>query len=141
MTSPMTNPATNPATYPDRSAGGYHPAGRHLVALIIGCLLILPGLGLLLGGAALGITYAVARDSAGYLSLTMPVLSSSSPAITAGDAVVSTSSDVPSWVLDRLQLDVRMTARPLESGKTVFLGIAPASDLSTYLAGVAHDQV
>src|SRR6478735_4177127 len=145
MTSPMTNPATgpgpNPATYPGGSAGGYHPGGRHLVALIVGCLLILPGLGLLLGGAALGITYAVARDSAGYLSLTMPVLSSSSPAITAGDAVVATRPDVPSWVFDRLQVDVRVTARPLASGKNVFLGIAPAGSLSAYLGGVAHDQV
>lgn len=145
MTSPMTNPATgpgpNPATYPGGSAGGNHPGGRHLVALIIGCLLILPGLGLLLGGAALGITYAVARDSAGYLSLTVPVLSSSSPAITAEDAVVATRPDVPSWVFDRLQVDVRVTARPLASGKNVFLGIAPAGSLSAYLGGVAHDQV
>ena len=98
-------------------------------------------MGLLLGGGALGITYAVARDSAGYLTLTMPVLSSSSPALTAEDAVVATSSDMPSWVLDRLQFDVRMTARPLTAGKTVFLGIAPASSLTAYLNGVAHDQV
>jgi len=141
MTSPVTNPSGNPGTEWVPSTGGYHPAGRHLVALIIGCLLILPGLGLLLGGAALGITYAVARDSAGYLSLTMPVLSSSSPAITAGDAVVATRPDVPSWVFDRLQVDVRVTARPLASGKNVFLGIAPAGSLSAYLGGVAHDQV
>ena len=139
MTTTNVPPTTGPSGVP--APGRSHPNGGRLVALIIGCLLILPGVGLLFGGAAIGITYAVARDSAGYLSLTMPVLSSSSPAITAGDAVVSTSSDVPSWVLDRLQLDVRMTARPLESGRTVFLGIAPASDLSTYLAGVAHDQV
>ncbi|MGO4600856.1 DUF4389 domain-containing protein [Terrabacter sp. 2YAF2] len=141
MTNPATGPGPNPATYPGGSAGGNHPGGRHLVALIIGCLLILPGLGLLLGGAALGITYAVARDSAGYLSLTVPVLSSSSPAITAEDAVVATRPDVPSWVFDRLQVDVRVTARPLASGKNVFLGIAPAGSLSAYLGGVAHDQV
>ncbi|GAA2745301.1 hypothetical protein GCM10009868_26240 [Terrabacter aerolatus] len=123
------------------TTGRSHPAGRHLVALVIGCLLILPGVGLLLGGAGLAITYAVARDGAGYLILTMPVLSSSSPALTAEDAVVATSSDVPSWVLDRLEFDIRMTARPLASGKTVFLGVAPASSLTAYLGGVAHDQV
>ena len=141
MSSPVTNPSSNQGAEWVPSTGGYHPAGRHLVALIIGCLLILPGLGLLLGGAALGITYAVARDSAGYLSMTMPVLSSSSPAITAGDTVVAARPDVPSWVFDRLQVDVRVSAQPLASGKTVFLGIAPASSLSAYLGGVAHDQV
>lgn len=134
--SPSTVQAPAPA-----GAAPSHPGGRHLAALIIGCLLILPGLGLLLGGAGLGITYAVARDSAGYLTFSMPDLSSSSPALTAEDAVVATSSDVPSWVLDRLEFDVRLTARPLEPGKTVFLGIAPAGSLSTYLSGVAHDQV
>src|SRR4051794_15840009 len=62
--------ATNNPVHPPR------PANQHLAALIIGCLLILPGLGLLLGGAGLGVTYAVGRDDAGYLSLTVPALSS-----------------------------------------------------------------
>ncbi|WP_330475249.1 DUF4389 domain-containing protein [Terrabacter sp. C0L_2] len=134
------SPSTVQAPAPART-GPSHPGGRHLAALIIGCLLIVPGLGLLLGGAGLGITYAVARDSAGYLTFSMPDLSSSSPALTTADAVVATSSDVPFWVLDRLEFDVRLTATPLEPGKTVFLGIAPAGSLSTYLSGVAHDQV
>lgn len=106
---PVTPGPTVPA---DRT----HPANRHLVALVVGCLLILPGLGLLLGGAGLGITYAVGRDDAGYLSLTLPALTSQSPAITAEDIVVETGPDVPAWVLDRLDVDVRLTARPLSSG-------------------------
>ncbi len=127
--------ATNNPVHPPR------PANQHLAALIIGCLLILPGLGLLLGGAGLGVTYAVGRDDAGYLSLTVPALSSPSPAITVEDIVVETGPDVPSWVLDRLDLDLRLTARPLASGQDVFLGVAPASSVTSYLAGVAHDQV
>jgi len=130
-------PITGPGTPPDRT----HPASRHLVALIIGCLLILPGLGLLLGGAGLAVTYAVGRDDAGYLSLTLPALTSQSPAITAEDIVVETGPDVPSWVLDRLDVDLRLTARPLASGREVFLGVAPASSLTAYLRGVAHEQV
>ncbi|HET9632867.1 MAG TPA: hypothetical protein VFP73_10730, partial [Terrabacter sp.] len=117
------------------------PAGRHLAALIIGCLLILPGVGLLLGGGAISIAYAVGRDSAGFLSLTYPVVSSSSPAITVGDAVVQTAPDAPSWVLDRLALEIRLSAQPLESGKAIFLGVAPTSQLNAYLSGVAHEQV
>jgi hypothetical protein len=130
-------PISSPVTPPDRT----HPASRHLVALIIGCLLILPGLGLLLGGAGLAVTYAVGRDDAGYLSLTLPALTSQSPAITAEDIVVETGPDVPSWVLDRLDVDLRLTARPLASGREVFLGVAPASSLTAYLRGVAHEQV
>ena len=130
-------PISSPVTPPDRT----HPASRHLVALIIGCLLILPGLGLLLGGAGLAVTYAVGRDDAGYLSLTLPALTSQSPAITAEDIVVETGPDVPSWVLDRLDVDLRLTARPLVSGREVFLGVAPASSLTAYLKGVAHEQV
>lgn len=118
-----------------------HPAGRHLAALIIGCLLILPGIGLLFGGGAIGLAYAVGRDSAGFLSMSLPVVSSSSPAVTVGNAVVQTAPDAPSWVLDRLDLEVRVTAQPLESGKPIFLGIAPTSQLSAYLSGVAHEQV
>ncbi|MEW1952327.1 DUF4389 domain-containing protein [Terrabacter sp. NPDC080008] len=118
-----------------------HPAGRHLAALIIGCLLILPGVGMLLGGGALGIAYAVGRDSAGFLSMSLPVVSSNTPAVTVGDAVVETGPNAPSWVLDRLDLEVRVTAQPLETGKAIFLGIAPTSALNAYLGGVAHDQV
>ncbi|KRF38902.1 hypothetical protein ASG96_16135 [Terrabacter sp. Soil810] len=131
------DPIASPVAPPDRT----HPASRHLVALIIGCLLILPGLGLLLGGAGLAVTYAVGRDDAGYLSLTLPALTSQSPAITAEDIVVETGPDVPSWVLDRLDVDLRLTARPLVSGREVFLGVAPASSLTAYLKGVAHEQV
>jgi len=135
------NAAPSNPTAPPGPTGGFHPAGRHIAALVIGCLLILPGLGLLLGGAGLAITYAVGRDDAGYLSLTLPALTSQSPAITAEDIVVETGPDVPAWVLDRLDLDLRLTARPLASGKDVFLGVAPSGDLTAYLRGVAHEQV
>ncbi|WP_231372207.1 DUF4389 domain-containing protein [Terracoccus sp. 273MFTsu3.1] len=141
-TSPTpSNPTPASSLPPPAATGGFHPAGRHIAALVIGCLLILPGLGLLLGGAGLAITYAVGRDDAGYLSLTLPALTSQSPAITAEDIVVETGPDVPSWVLDRLDLDLRLTARPLASGKDVFLGVAPSADLTAYLQGVAHEQV
>ena len=118
-----------------------HPARRHLVALIIGCLLILPGLGLLLGGAGVAGTYAFGRDDAGYLSMTVPTLRSPTSAITVEDVVVEAGPDVPSWVLDRLDLDLRITARSLTPGTDLFLGVAPAADLAVYLDGVAHDQI
>ncbi|HET7802190.1 MAG TPA: DUF4389 domain-containing protein, partial [Humibacillus xanthopallidus] len=118
-----------------------HPAQRHLVALIIGCLLILPGLGLLLGGAAVAGAYAFGRDDAGFLSLSVPTLRSPAAAITVEDIIVENAPGVPSSVLDRLQLDLRMTAQPVTPGAKLFLGVAPADALTSYLRGVAHDQV
>ncbi|GAA2158417.1 uncharacterized protein DUF4389 [Humibacillus xanthopallidus] len=118
-----------------------HPAKRHLVALIIGCLLILPGLGLLLGGAAVAGAYAFGRDDAGFLSLSVPTLRSPAAAITVEDIIVENAPGVPSSVLDRLQLDLRMTAQPVTPGANLFLGVAPADALTSYLRGVAHDQV
>ena len=118
-----------------------HPARRHLAALIIGCLLILPGLGLLLGGAGVAGTYAFGRDDAGFLSMTVPTLRTPTAAITVEDIVVEAGPDVPAWVLDRLDLDLRITARSLTPGADLFIGVAPAEALSSYLDGVAHDQV
>ena len=37
-----------------------------VIALVVGCLLLVPGLGLLLGGGALGAAYAFGRDDDGY---------------------------------------------------------------------------
>ena len=37
-----------------------------VVALVIGCLMLLPGIGLLFAGGALGIGYAAGRNDAGY---------------------------------------------------------------------------
>ena len=118
-----------------------HPARRHLAALIIGCLLILPGLGLLLGGAGVAGTYAFGRDDSGFLSMTVPTLRTPTAAITVEDIVVEAAPDVPAWVLDRLDLDLRVTARSLTPGAELFVGVAPADALTAYLDGVAHDQV
>ncbi|NUR81167.1 MAG: DUF4389 domain-containing protein [Dermatophilaceae bacterium] len=118
-----------------------HPTRPHLAALVIGCLLLLPGLGLLLGGAGLGITYAVGRDSAGYFSGSLPSLRSATPAITAEDVAVRTGQDVPAWAFDRLGIDVRLTARSTDNGKAVFIGVADAQRVDAYLGGVAHDEV
>lgn len=118
-----------------------HPTRPHLVALVIGCLLLLPGLGLLLGGAGLGITYAVGRDTAGYLSGSLPSLRSPTAAITAEDVAVQTGPDVPNWVFDRLDVEVRLTATPATDGRAVFIGIGDASRVATYLSGVAHDEI
>ena len=41
-----------------------------IVALVIGCLMLLPGIGLLFGGGALAIAYAAGRNDSGYFEAT-----------------------------------------------------------------------
>jgi hypothetical protein len=85
--------------------------------------------------------YAFGRDDAGFLSLTVPTLRSPTAAITVEDIIVENGPDVPTWALDRLDLDLRMTARSVTPGADLFLGVAPDDQLTAYLSGVAHDQV
>ena len=54
-----------------------------IVALIIGCLMLLPGIGLLLGGGGLAIGYAAGRNESGYFEATLNDLQSPTAAITA----------------------------------------------------------
>ncbi|GAA5018116.1 hypothetical protein GCM10023258_04730 [Terrabacter aeriphilus] len=143
MTTPGPGPLPSPvpASVPPPVTSPPNPARRHLAALVIGCLLLLPGLGMLLGGAGVVGAYAFGRDSAGYLALTLPSVHSATPAVTAEDVIVQTGPDVPAWVLDRLDLDVRLAVTPSAGGAAVFVGVAPEAQLTAYLDGVAHDQV
>jgi hypothetical protein len=137
---PANGPPNGPANGPALMAPA-HPARRHLAALIVGCLLVLPGIGLILAGAGIVTAYAVGRDDAGFFSLTVPTLRSPTAAITVEDIIVQNGPDVPGWALDRLDLDVRLTARSNTPSTDLFLGIASADQVSAYLSGVAHDQV
>ena len=54
-----------------------------IVALVMGVVLVLPGLGLLFGGGVLAAAYATARDDAGFFEASLDRLSSDGVAITA----------------------------------------------------------
>ncbi len=112
---------------------------RHVVMLVIGCLLLLPGLGLLIGGGAIGVFEAVTRDSGGWHSVTIDRLSSSGVAVTGPQTMVRL--DGPSTVIDRLDLQLRLSVTPADGVNPVFVGVAPSADLDQYLSSAAHDQV
>ena len=113
---------------------------NRILALVVGCLLLLPGIGLLGGGIALGAAYAVDRQD-GYFSAQVDGLESPTVAITAEDLDLVTDPGSPDWVLDRLDADVRLQVTGRDAGASVFVGIGPAAAVDAYLAGVAHDQV
>ena len=112
---------------------------NRVLALVVGCLLVLPGIGLLGGGIGLGAAYALDRDD-GYFSSSVEGLASPTVAITAEDLDLVTDPGSPDWVLDRLDADVRLEVTGAAAAP-LFVGIGPASDVDAYLSGVAHDQV
>lgn len=114
---------------------------RHIAALVIGCLLALPGIGMLLGGAALGGIHAFGRDDAGYFNSTLRTVQTSTVAATIEDVLIDIDPVSQRWVADRLDVDVRIRVTPTDPQQEVFLGIAPSDDVDGYLAGTAHDRL
>ncbi len=112
-----------------------------IIALVVGCLLVVPGLAMMLGGGATGLAYGFGRDSDGYISARIDQVESQTVAVTAEDLGFATDPGTPDWLLDRLDLDVRLRVTPASSETEVFVGIAAESDVDAYLDGVAHDEV
>ncbi len=109
-----------------------------IVALVVGCLLILPGVGMLLGGVALGAAATQRND--GYFEVGLDSLATTTAAITAEDLDLSADPGSPDWVLDALSPDLRLQVASA-TGRDVFVGIGPQASVDRYLAGVAHAQV
>jgi hypothetical protein len=109
-----------------------------IVALVIGLLLLVPGIGLLVGGGALLWVDRGARTSDGF------VLSSSDHFTAPGYALSSDTLDLSTgarWLPISAALgDARIQVTG-DSGQEVFIGIAPVSDAQGYLDGVAHTVV
>ncbi len=111
-----------------------------IVALVVGCLLVIPALAMLLGGGALGLGYTFGRGDDGYFDTTIDRLATNTVAITAEDITFTAEPGSPDWVLDALDADVRLRASN-STERNLFLGIARQADVDAYLAGVAHDEV
>ena len=80
-----------------------------ILAIVIGCLMLLPGIGLLFGGGALAIGYLAGRNDAGYFEATVTDLHSPTAAITAGTPGITSDLGTPAWVIDLLDTDVQLT--------------------------------
>ncbi len=112
-----------------------------IVALIAGCLLVLPAVAILVGGVVLGLGYVAERDDDGYFDVSLDRLQSTTPAITAEDADLRADPGSPDWVLDALDADVRLRVTGANATDELFIGIAREADLDRYLSGVAHDEL
>jgi hypothetical protein len=113
-------------------------AGR-VVAVTIGSVGIVLGLGLLAGGGAVLVLDQVVRGDDNYVTTSAQRLSTSSYALTAED--IDFSGGGPRWFSPPGQLGtVRISVDPV-SGRLVFVGIAGESEVDAYLSGVSHDEV
>lgn len=139
---PSTPPQTPPSSPPSRPAGGTSRTGwtaGRVVSLVLGSLLVVGAVSS--AGAAVTLVAAdqMARDDDGFLTSPTERLTTDGFAITSEDAHLRTDAD-----LDRLPDavigDVRLSAEGAD-GADVFVGIGPAADVRTYLAGVEHDTL
>jgi hypothetical protein len=108
------------------------------VAVVLGSIASLLGVPLLLGGLALILAHAFARDSDGYYTTGTERLATGTYALSAEDIDLgSRAADVvPKDVLGRVRIRAE---RP--GGRPVFVGIGPEREVDAYLRGVAHAEV
>jgi hypothetical protein len=114
--------------------------GGRIVALVLGCLLVLPGVGLLVGGGALAISYAAARDGQGYVNASVDPLQTSAVAVTSQHLDFGSDVEGPDALWDTLDVRVRLQMTS-SADQPVFVGIARSGAVDAYLAGTAHDVV
>ncbi len=112
-----------------------------IVALVFGCLLVLPSLAMLLGGGALAAAYAFGRDDDGFFTAEIDRVATDTVAVTAGDVQFEADPGSPDRLLDALDVDVRFDVRPTSSDREIFIGIGPEADVEAFLSGVAHERV
>jgi hypothetical protein len=111
-------------------------AGR-VVALVLGVLLLIPGLGLLAGGGVLLWADQSQRTSDGYVLAPTTSLSSDGYALVSERLQLSAGAD---WVpVSEALGDARVTASG--SGPDLFVGIAPTREAAAYLRDVQRTVV
>jgi hypothetical protein len=89
---------------------------RRVTILIRGCLMLLPGVGLLLRGSGLGVGYAFGREDAGPFHERSRGLQTS-----------TVDPQTSGWLLDALDTDVWLRVIAGGSGRPMFAGIGSAA--------------
>ena len=135
MTStPEQPPRTGPTPPPERPQSNWGPA--RVIAMVFASIGGLIGLALLLGGIAVMVAYAVARDDDGYFTSDREQLESATYAISSEE--IDLGADADDWAPEGLLGEVRIS---VESDEPMFVGIGPDVDVETYLSRVAFDEL
>lgn len=125
---------TETTTQTEPKSGSRWTGGR-VAALVGGSILALIGILLLCGGLALIAAHAFARDDDGYYTTDLERLETNSYAITTGE--IDLGADPVDWAPEELLGTVTVRVEGTRA-RPVFIGIAPTSDVDTYLDGIDH---
>lgn len=109
-------------------------AGR-TVATVAGAILVLLSIGLLVVGGTLLWVHGTRRDVAGFYTTPTTRVATAGYAVTF-DAQLGSVNWTPADLLGDIR--VRATA---EGDRSLFIGVAPRDEVTTWLAGVAHDRL
>ncbi|MGD9703190.1 MAG: DUF4389 domain-containing protein [Acidimicrobiia bacterium] len=112
-----------------------------VVALVIGCLMALVGVGLLLATVGIGWAYTTQRDDDGYFTTDAQRIESTTAVLHSTNLDLGSDERRGGWPFgdgDLATVRLRATAR---EGDELFIGIARTEDVEEYLAGVTHDEV
>lgn len=136
----MSVSTSGPGTGPPAPTG-YRTAsawtGGRIVSVVIGAVLALISIGLLTTGAIL-LWADQSQRTDGFLMVTGRQLTTSGYAVTSD--VITLEPAAADWVTTSLG-KVRVQVTPADTARPVFLGIAPASAVESYLAGTRYATV
>jgi hypothetical protein len=112
-----------------------------VLSLIVGCLLLIPGLAMVAGGGAMAVGYGVARNDDGYFEIGLDRLQTPTAAIRSEDLDFFADPGSPNWLVDALSASIQVKAQTVDPDAELFVGIADRRDIDAYLADVAYDEV
>ena len=114
---------------------------RRIVAIVLGSLGAVVGIGLLIAGLVLVLAHATLRDSAGFYTSPTERLTTTTRALTSeGLAIGAADGAGIAWATDAAPVRVRVRAASAD-GRPIFVGIARERSVDAYLRGVAHEEV
>jgi len=118
-----------------------HLSPGRIAALVVGAVALLIGLGVTVGSASTLAGYAIATDDDGFVEFTLDRLDTDGLALSADDIRFDADEGPPDWLLERLDVDVRLSITPAADSDELFVGIARSADVESYVAGVEHADI
>jgi len=118
--------------------GGRGLTAGHIAAIVIGALLVVTGLGLAGGGAAVGWLNSH-RDRDGFLTTGTDQVATPTVAITTERIDLAVGSQ--DWLYNQDRFGTIRIHATSTTGAPVFVGVAPQADVDRYLGSVAHDKI
>jgi len=114
------------------------PVGR-VILVVVGCLLLVPAVGMVLGGGALVWAHNTQRDADGFFTSSTQRLETITHAITSEKLDLGQDTGRPGDVMGSLATVRLRVERPGRA--PVFVGIGPRDRVADYLSGVAHAEI